>query len=711
MLVQILLILSIIPKLNSSQNTNLNKAVFIEDCGHLIPQSNAISFLVPIKIHIFDNIINNVSWQVNRYLKDFKNLMPIKHFDSKEFQDFDDLNNTKATQFQKVVRFAVRILVKNALKNSKNAESQLIINLTTFMHEKFAEAKTDLSSSLKEVRVKFSKLKSLFKAFHTKKRKGLINAVGSLGKVLFGFATNEDVEGLEKEIKTKNDLKERFLKINKKLIQIVDVQSLKIGNISEHFDSLNSAVLALADDFSDLTRSQSMQGYYILEQLISIISERFTRRVKDLFINIGASIDEFINQISLSNLGNLPPSLLGPNELRNLIDATRMQLPAHLRLVNFKSVRDILLLYKILRTEILEINQHYFIAIHIPLVDEKNRIEIFRVHTIPIPLSENSNVTVEIMVPKNNILGIAADRKATISFPENILKNCLKFRDFHFCNLQYPLEKNSKYSRCILELKTQDSNYKSCDRKLVYLKGEKQNTMIALGSRSWVYYFPRTQDCKLTCYQYKDGDLFPNFKIVNLNRVGIIKLLPNCQLDCKNYFLADSLHVDSRNVWVNHTFQWEHFVLNGSYLRTLPWSTLKIDHLQDSPELSNVKKELVGISKNEFLDPNEHGQLQYLLKGIEKIENANLSYWSFEPDFHSNYLDFIICFCLFIYGIFILIFITALIKIKKSFTIISENLADIKLKLGRNEKKKNTASTSAFLQKSTISLLEGESLL
>ena len=262
-----------------------------------------------------------------------------------------------------------------------------------------------------------------------------------------------------------------------------------------------------------------------------------------------------------------------------------------------------------------------------------------------------------------------------------------------------------------MELKTQDSNYKSCDRKLVYLKGEKQNTMIALGSRSWVYYFPRTQDCKLTCYQYKDGDLFPNFKIVNLNRVGIIKLLPNCQLDCKNYFLADSLHVDSRNVWVNHTFQWEHFVLNGSYLRTLPWSTLKIDHLQDSPELSNVKKELVGISKNEFLDPNEHGQLQYLLKGIEKIENANLSYWSFEPDFHSNYLDFIICFCLFIYGIFILIFITALIKIKKSFTIISENLADIKLKLGRNEKKKNTASTSAFLQKSTISLLEGESLL
>ena len=693
---------------------SLNRTIFIENVGHLIPQSSSISFLIPIKIHVFENMIDKISWQVNKYLRDFKTLLPIKNYDLDTFDDIFKVNDSHATHEQKVVRFAVRVLIGNALKNSNHNDSKLIISLSEFMRDKFFEAKGELTEALQEVKTKFFKLKSLFKNYHWRRKKGLVNAVGSLGKILFGFATNDDVEDLEKEIKSKKDITERFLKINKKLVQIVDIQNLKLNNISKHFETLNSAVLSLADDFSDLTKSQQLQGYYILEQLLSIISERFTRKIKDLFFNIASSMDQFTNQISLTNLGKLPPSLLGPQELRHLIDATRMQLPAHLRLVQFKNVKDTLLLYKILRTEILQIHDMFFIAIHVPLIDEKNRIEIFKAHSIPVPLSTHSNVTVEIEVPKDNILGIAADRKATITFPEKILENCLKFRDFYFCNLQYPLEKNSNNSKCILQLKTQDSFFKNCNRKIKYLENHKANKIIALGGRTWVYYFPKVQQCKMTCYKFSNGDFVPNFQIVHLKRVGIIKIQSQCQLDCENYYISDSLHVQSKNIWVNKTFPWEHLYLNDSFLETTAWSTVGTDHFPKTKILTKIRKELVDLKENNNLEFPTHEKLTSLLTNIEELENKAHDFWNFTSGFVTNYLDLIFIFIFIIYGILNIFFIISFIKIKKSFKIISQNISDLKLKILKNENKQKkypTTSSPCILQQSSISLLEGESMI
>ena len=277
-----------------------------------------------------------------------------------------------------------------------------------------------------------------------------------------------DIHGLEEKLKFDVQINKKFLKINKKLISVVNLESLKIGNISRHLHTLNSAVLSLTDDFKGLTKTQSIQGFYLVEQMLTIMADRFTQKIKDLLRELGSALDHFLGQISNINSGKLPPSLIGPNELRQLIDSARTELPAHLRLVNFKTASDVLLLYKILKTEIIQSAKHFFFAIHVPLIDEKNRLEIFSVSTIPIPLSDNSNITVELDLPKSSILGIAADKKATVIFPENLLKKCTNFREFHFCSLQIPFEKNTKFSKCVLELKTQESIFKSCDQKLGY---------------------------------------------------------------------------------------------------------------------------------------------------------------------------------------------------------------------------------------------------
>ena len=143
-----ILIIMLKPSLPLSNIDDLRKATFVQNQGHLIPQANSITFLVPIKIDSFQHLIRNVSYQISYFLNDFKEILPIKHFDASFYDKIE--NSTQKDHRLLLMDFAVRVLIGNMLA-TVNPSHQKLENLTKFMKQTFLEAKGRLQRHLGEV--------------------------------------------------------------------------------------------------------------------------------------------------------------------------------------------------------------------------------------------------------------------------------------------------------------------------------------------------------------------------------------------------------------------------------------------------------------------------------------------------------------------------------------------------------------------------------
>ena len=166
----------------SSSDENLRKATFIQNQGHLIPQANSITFLVPIKIASFQHLIDNVTFQISYFLNYFKEILPIKHFDASFYDRIK--NSTQKDPRLLLMDFAIKVLIGNLANTVNPSYQKMKENLTKFMKQTFYEAKGELERYLNEVKSKFSKLTFLFQDFKIKRRKGFFNAIGKFTKFL-----------------------------------------------------------------------------------------------------------------------------------------------------------------------------------------------------------------------------------------------------------------------------------------------------------------------------------------------------------------------------------------------------------------------------------------------------------------------------------------------------------------------------------------------
>ena len=210
-----------------------------------------------------------------------------------------------------------------------------------------------------------------------------------------------------------------------------------------------------------------------------------------------------------------------------------------------------------------------------------------------------------------------------------------------------------------------------------------------------------------------DEDLVPQFQVVKLERVGIVKLESNCQLDCENYFLPESLKINSKNYMVNKTFGWEHLFLNEKFLNTLPWSLLNIKELPENLESKKIRQELMDLGNSDILKGPEKEQINLLLSQIDDLEQNMSTVWEFTPAVYSNFTDIFFTSLLLIYAGVLLGFYVTLRRFRLGFIVLSENISEVKQRLIKAEKNKKGAATSSppsSIKISAMSLLEGETI-
>ena len=232
----------------------------------------------------------------------------------------------------------------------------------------------------------------------SRQRRGLFNAVGEIYKSLFGTATVTDQRVLSRHI-DRVAVNNR-LTLNK-LQFIEDAFESYMKKNNEHADIVRNAII-LTNEAVNLSRVE-------IESEIDQLTRRDADTINFLhLINIHytAALSDVLNVLTVRNeglhkllQGFLPPELVSGYELdrtlaeikRNLSGDNNIR-PTHENFAYYFHIRDIT--YS-------RVNDTLFIKLKIPLSSTSDLFNIYRFHSVPMPIGQNRNESTRIAVEKN----------------------------------------------------------------------------------------------------------------------------------------------------------------------------------------------------------------------------------------------------------------------------------------------------------------------
>lgn len=165
---------------------------------------------------------------------------------------------------------------------------------------------------------------------HRQKR-GLINAIGSLSKILFGTLDETDAEQYQKQIKQLEESQEKIIELNGKQIQIFNSSLYKLSNEIKQLEK-NEAILEKSTKEIRLNLNEFETNQQKVN-LLNLAKEDLNEHIA-VFALILQDLNEEINEIlaclTQIKLGKICLTLITPNEL---ITQLKLALP---RLKEFK---------------------------------------------------------------------------------------------------------------------------------------------------------------------------------------------------------------------------------------------------------------------------------------------------------------------------------------------------------------------------------------
>lgn len=200
------------------------------------------------------------------------------------------------------------------------------------------------------------------------------------------------------------------------------------------------------------------------------------------------------------------------------------------------------------------------LLVHVPMIPDDSLLRLFRLHSFPMPLSEN-----HMMIPKvdQDVLAISSgfDRMSSqLSYVD--LLGCHKVNQIYLCDQQSVL-RNDLNSTCLGALYNQ--NFASASQlcqMTVYDSGEVVQQLL---NNWYLAYSPVAQMAPVTCYNRTQSEIRLNSGITKFH------LAPGCRSKLKQHILISDLTLRSETEILHYEWNWDNPISRD-------WVTSLTDH-------------------------------------------------------------------------------------------------------------------------------------
>jgi hypothetical protein len=212
------------------------------------------------------------------------------------------------------------------------------------------------------------------------RRRGLINAGGSILKVLFGTATVMDLEGLHTTIDVMQKKEDAIVhSLNQQVTYLKQLDGTvkfnyeAIANLST---TLKGIALKAQEGFQEVA-TKLTRNNQLIETAAAIQQMEFA------LTQLEISNDEFVDAMQYVHLGRIPLNLVSPTTLRELLKNVTLVLPGGYEFIVGLCPNNVYLYYVVIQATMLADAHSFKLVLNVPLKTVNRQHELYKMVVLP----------------------------------------------------------------------------------------------------------------------------------------------------------------------------------------------------------------------------------------------------------------------------------------------------------------------------------------
>ena len=326
-------------------------------------------------------------------------------------------------------------------------------------------------------------------------KRGFMNFIGEISKVLFGTLDDKDVEYYDEQIRkfeTNSDDTTELLK------QQVCVLKTTLGTFNgtlrdiEHNDKLMRKGLLDIQKYLDTLSSETARKLSIFEARFLI--EKHITQVNNAFTILQRNIDLLLDSVVHAQTGGIQPQIVSPQLLLESLQGSQPFFPRD-TIPPFPLNKDsISMIYKVCEAKVYIKNNKLSYVISTPLV---NKGEFRAYYLVPVPIQVNKDKLVYIRTEKS-IMCVDNSQQYYYFSSEGALQKCKEpTKNRYVCRQENPLLSSLVQEECAVRLlKMWKSLPDSCEVNFVQLT---HTVWTQVYDNEWIYYTPGVESLTVLC--------------------------------------------------------------------------------------------------------------------------------------------------------------------------------------------------------------------
>lgn len=442
--------------------------------------------------------------------------------------------------------------------------------------------------------------------------------VGQLMGTLFGTLSENDRDNINRNINVLADNQEQIVHDLETSLSVLNMTRVAVNENRRSImdliiciQKLDRKISKLQGQLEDkLTRLGQFVHTYLQFQMIF---DEIKLTIQNAIFYIG----NLKSEINMLGLDHLSTSTISPGALKELLTEIQTKLPMNYELPK-KPTGDIWYFYKTLSCVTYMENDQIRIVLKIPLINTKEKYEIFKVHNIPVPFNNTSKhdekkhflIKYEL---EARVLMVSKNREEYALLGDNDYYMCSNAK-LSFCNPKavfFPMNMNTF---CVMALFMQiESDMKKFCKQTVVLN-RKLPLAYYLSSGIWLVVTSKSMKFTVSC---QSGSTETTELIVKAP-FDILALKNTCR--ASNKYLRLLGHFDK-----NGTFENQDALESLLKLRNITHSNIGYEIKNTLANVSNVKIPSHLLHLKEIPLPMFiHG-----IRHVHKISTQNKSFWTF----------------------------------------------------------------------------------
>uniref|UniRef100_A0A8D8X3W9 Envelope fusion protein n=1 Tax=Cacopsylla melanoneura TaxID=428564 RepID=A0A8D8X3W9_9HEMI len=393
----------------------------------------------------------------------------------------------------------------------------------------------------------------------TRSRRGLINAVGTLSKYLFGTADDDDRQQIFTKLNMLDKSNDMILNTNEAQIQVLTHLDHRISNNSKVINEVITKAKALTSlliSYNITNQNSEIQTIYQF-----LFTQSTLRELLLLLGDLKFSILEFTQALQQSNTNHLSYNLINPTTLIKNLAQIKNKAPPHLTLPYPITADSIHQYYSIISVHTLKVDNQIKIVLRTPMIYKGDQTyTIHKIYTIPV---FNTHLDKWISYkPLENIIAINNKTQLYFTTTDSSLRQ--ECGTSEICSLDEIILHTFNHHTCELSITLNDTKhiYKLCTREIF---STDYDLSVIKTKTGWLYSTKRPINYTLDCPRR------PNTRSISthtLEKVGFIKIDVGCTLRTSDLFLlaTDTPGFIDANLTYLNTLSPSHIITQDEHL-------------------------------------------------------------------------------------------------------------------------------------------------